>query len=84
MISDIRPDNPENNLLREWEIVNATIEKLKSDKKDTTIKAFEGKRTDLIRRITVLKMRIINIMRGLLENSQSVSDPIFRSIAALL
>ena len=45
LISDIRPDNIEQNLLREWEMVNISLEKMIAENIEQNImKAFEGKR----------------------------------------
>lgn len=85
LLSDIRPDNPEHNLLREYELVTSSIEKLKEEKREqqNVIKSFEGKRQDLSKRISILKIRIIHIMRGLLESSSTVSEPIFKDVVRL-
>ena len=84
LISDIRPDNIEQNLLREWEMLNISIEKLKAENKEQNLmKTFEGKRSDLSKRIIILRARIVNIMRGLLENSNTVPEAHFKSILEL-
>lgn len=81
LMSDIRPDSPENNLIRERELMAANIERVKADHKDRELlKGLENKRAQLDYKITILKERVISMLRALLESSNTVTEVLFRSV----
>jgi hypothetical protein len=51
--------------------------------KSIFIKSFEDQQIERSRKITILKRRIVIILRGFLENSSTISENIFKSTVIL-
>lgn len=67
LLSDIRPDNEENNLVRELEMLEASIERLRKDEKDKNLqKTLEARRSALTSKVDILRQRITSLLRAIL------------------